>query len=422
MQVSVEQQGNLKRKMRVEVPHDKVASAYDEVYQKIKENLKVDGFRPGKFPKELAEKRFRELLRHEATRTLVPQYLDQALKDQQLSPATDPVFLSIDVEKGKPLCFEVEFEVVPEFDLLPVSKFKLAASAVKVDAAEVNARVEELRKARALPQDKGGEPAAKGDILSFDFEGTFNGKPVAGMDGKGQRIEIGAHTFLEAFEEQLPGVKAGEKKEFQLPLPDDFPNKELAGKSVQISLTANKVERKVQPELDVAFFKAFGDLETLEAFQDHVKKQIEGEKKREQDAKQVEELADQVRDAYTFEIPEQLTIRHVGEVEERLTKDDPELAKTPKKLAERREEEMAKITKEYRLRFVVDKIAKEKDLKPDTKEIQQQFTMQAYMLGKNPHEIIQTDIGDMLIHRIREDILMRMAMMDLAGQILAGKP
>ena len=125
MQMNVEELGGLKRKISVEVPLTDVEATYDQVYSQIKSQIQVKGFRPGKMPRRMVEKRFQDVMKQEATRSLLPKYFQQALDEMKARPATRPQFDKLEIEQKQPFKFEAEFEIVPSFDLPRISDFSL---------------------------------------------------------------------------------------------------------------------------------------------------------------------------------------------------------------------------------------------------------------------------------------------------------
>ena len=159
MNVTVAEQDKLKRKLQVEVPLAEVQTTYEEVYQKLRSNIRVKGFRPGKYPRLLAEKRFQSVMAGEAMQTLVPRYFQEAVTELSLKPATEPQFDNLEIDKTKPFRFDVAFAVVPEFQALAPAAFKLKEQAVQVRTKDVEARIEELRNARGSLAGQCSEPA-----------------------------------------------------------------------------------------------------------------------------------------------------------------------------------------------------------------------------------------------------------------------
>ena len=419
MNVTVEDLGNLKRKLSVEIPLSEVQAAYDEVYGQIRSNVRVKGFRPGKFPRALAEKRFKTLMEQEATRSLVPKYLDQALKEQELSPATEPSFDNLEVDKSKPLKFDVQFEVVPKFDLLPVEGFTLKAKPVKIGAKKLDERIEQLRHSRATLTDRADGSAETGDTVIFDFIGTMDGKPFEGSSAMGQTYEIGSGRLLPEFDKELLGVKPGANKSFELTFPDDYGAEHLRGKTANFAVTVHKVQQPHLPELDEEFFKGFGDLGSLDELKERIKEQLTTEETRKQRQSLMEELAEQIKGAVSFDVPEQLVDNQLHEFEHRLGHDDPEALKDEAKLKALKDTEAEKIKANLRLQFVLDEYARQFEVETTQDEVQQRFMMQAYMLQQNPGELIKTQFGQRLLMQTQQDLAYNKTMEHLVDRVLA---
>ena len=418
MQVTVEDQGKLKRKLSVEVPLADVQQTYDQVFADIKTHVRVPGFRPGKFPRALAEKRFQSLMAQEAVQNLVPKYFDQALKDKELRPATEPRFQNLKIDKKLPLTFDVEFEIFPTFELLPPSSFKLEDKPVEVTAEQIEERITDLRKRSSTLEDKGAAPAEAGDTVTFDFEGTRDGVPFPGGSGKGTRIEVGAGQFLKDFDAQFPGMKAGDSKTFDLTFPSDYAEASLAGKTVQFQITAHKVEKSVPAAMNADFFKQFGTAETEEAFRDYVKDQLKREQERTQMSGLQQALADQIKAQYSFEVPESTVHELLHNYEHALQQSNSEDSKDPKKFEELKEERRKAILNDMRLEFVIDAYARKHDLRISQSQLRERFMLQAYMMRQNPSELLKTSYGEQMLSQMRQQMLITKTLGHLVHVVL----
>jgi trigger factor len=418
LNVTVAEQDKLKRKLTVEVPLDEVSVTYERVYARLRSNIRVDGFRPGRFPRHLAEKRFKDAMAGEALQTLVPRYFEQALSELKLRPATEPHFDNLDIDKARPLKFEVEFEVVPEFKLLAPSAFRLKEEKAQVGPEEVDARIEELRGARASLEDKGEQPAAAGDVVTFDFQGTLDGEPFEGGAGENQQLEVGGGGYLPDFDAQFPGIRAGGEKTFDLTFPEDYGEGKLAGKTVRFQVTARQVQKKVPPPLDKDFFAAFGGHEELESFRQHVKAELEGEQARRALQAHRSQLTEQIREKYSFEVPESLVEHGLHEFEHELSHEEPAALQDEQALAKRKEEERGKIVGNLRVAYVIDALVREYEIVAEKEEVQQRFFLQAYMMRQNPTELINSELGRRLLEQIRQNLVTGKALEKLAGVVL----
>ena len=421
MQVNVEEVSKLKRKMSVEIPLTEVQAAYDKVYADIRSNVRINGFRPGKYPRDLAEKRFRTLMAQEAIQNLVPKYFDQALKEKELRPATQPQFANLDVDKKKPLKFDVEFEIIPPFELVAPSEFKLEDKAVTVEAKDLEERIESLRKSRAIPEDKGSEPAASGDVVTLDYAGTKDGQPFDGGSANDQRIELGSGQYLADFEKGVEGAVAGQEKTFDVTFPEDYGEKTLAGQKVQFKITAKKVEKKVPAPLDADFFKHFGNAEDEAGFRTNLEKQIKEEKERNILADQEQELAKQIRAKYSFDVPESAVTQGLEQFVHDLGHKEPDVVADEKQLEERKAKAREDIIGDLRLSYVLDEVGRKSNVQVDPESVRQRFFMQAYMMGQDPSQLVNSELGERLISRIERTLLSEKVLHYLVTQVL-GKP
>jgi trigger factor len=421
MQVTVEDQGKLKRRISVEVPLTDVRETYDQVYAEIRSHLRINGFRPGKFPRALADKRFRSLMAKEAIENLVPKYFDLALKEQNLRSATEPQIEIEQVDQHQPLKFAAKFEVYPPFELLPPSTFKLEDKPVDVTQEQIEERVLSLRRSRSTREDKGDAAAEAGDVVTMDFDGTLDGVAFPGGSAKGQTIELGQGQYLPEFDTGIQGMARGQTKSFDVTFPADYGEPTLAGKTVQFAVTAHQVQRTVPAEMNPEFFKKFGDLETETAFRDYVKKQIQDEQERTHMSGLQQAMAEQIREHYTFDVPESAMDNALHEYEHELAESNPEALKDAVKLEELKAERRKAIVGDLRIGFVVDTYAKQHDLQVDPQKLQERFYMQAYMMRQNPSELLKTQYGEQMLTYARRQLLTSKALGHLVHQVL-GKP
>ena len=400
--VTVAEQNKLKRKLSVEVPLDEVRAAYEGVFSQLRSNLRVDGFRPGKFPRALAEKRFKDVMAGEALQTLVPRYFDQALKQLNLKPSTEPSFDNLDIDKNKPFRFDVEFEVVPDFELLATNAFSLKEPKVTVAKKDVDQRLESLRRSRATMEDKGAESAAGDDVVTFDFEGTMGGAPFPGGSAKGQRLDLAESGYLPDFQKQFSGITAGQEKQFPLTFPEDYGQASLAGKEVSFTVKATKVERRVLPPLDKSFFAQLGEFEDEKGFRTHLEQQLKEEKLTEKEQELRNEISEQIRSKYTFDVPETLIRQMLEDYQRELTQRDPSAVLDEKKFNELSQAETLRIEGNLRLTYVIDRLGKEYGIEADPDEVRQRFFMQAYMMQQNPTELLRSDFGQRMLYQIQQ--------------------
>ncbi|HEY4126596.1 MAG TPA: trigger factor [Gammaproteobacteria bacterium] len=257
MQVSLEKSDGLERRLKVQVPAERVERETEDRLKSLSKRAKIDGFRPGKVPLNVVKQRFGDQVRSEVVTELLQTSYNEALAQQKLNPAGGPRIDSIDAAPGKDLQFTAVFEVYPEIKLSGLDGIKVERPVAEVAKEDIDAMVDNLRHQRAGWE--AVERAAKdGDRVLIDFEGSVDGTPFPG--GKGERVTVvlGEKRMLPDFEAGLQGIKPGENREFGVKFPEDYHAKELAGKQAKFKVSAHSVEGQVLPALDDEFCKAFG--------------------------------------------------------------------------------------------------------------------------------------------------------------------
>jgi trigger factor len=257
MQVSLEKSDGLERRMKVQVPAERVEREVEDRLKSLSKRAKIDGFRPGKVPFTVVKQRFGEQVRSEVVTDLLQSSFNEALAQQKLNPAGGPRIDSINSAPGKDLEFTAMFEVYPEVKLKGLDGLKLERPVAEVTGEDIEAMVDNLRHQRAQWQAV-SRAAAKGDRVQIDFEGSVDGTPFPGGKGEKVPVVLGENRMLPDFEKGLEGVKPGESREFDVRFPDDYHAKEMAGKQARFKVSAQAVEGQVLPVLDDEFARSFG--------------------------------------------------------------------------------------------------------------------------------------------------------------------
>ena len=258
MQVSVESTGALERRMRVDVPEDRIEGEIKTRLQSLTRTARIDGFRQGKVPVKVIQQRYGQQVRLEVLSEVMRNTYVEALEAEKLRPASEP---SIEQQEGdvsdEGLSYTAVFEVYPDVSLTPVEKLTVDLPTCEIVEADVDKMIENLRSQQSNWKET-DRKAAMGDQVNLDFEGFLNDEKFDGGEAKGFDIELGSNRFIAGFEEGLVSLKAGESKSLDLEFPTPYQNEELAGKAVRFDVTLNKVSEPELPELDDEFFKRFG--------------------------------------------------------------------------------------------------------------------------------------------------------------------
>ena len=257
MQVSVEAGEGLERKLTVQVPAETVEMEVNNRLSSLKNTVRLDGFRPGKIPLKVIKQKYSGAVLQEVAGELMQRSFRDALTQENLTPAGDPVIDAKDLVLGQVMEFTATFEVYPEIVLKPVADLKVEKTEASVEDSDVSNMIDTLRKQK-MDWSEVDRASADEDRISIDFVGTIDGEKFDGGSANDMPMVLGSGQMIPGFEEKLTGKKASEEVTFKVPFPDDYASKELAGKEAEFAVTVKKVEEPKLPEIDEAFAKAFG--------------------------------------------------------------------------------------------------------------------------------------------------------------------
>lgn len=277
MHVSVESTGILERTMRVELPEDRVSGEVESRLQNLSRTTRIQGFRPGKAPLRIVRQRFGQRVRQEVVGELVQRSFYEAVGREKLRPVAGPEIHPLEASAGAGIRYTARFEVLPDFEPAPPENLEIQRVACDITDADVDAMIETLRRQhrRLLPVQRA---ARDGDVLELNFSGRVDGEPFEGGDARDFRVELGAARLLKGFEEGLKGREAGATFQLALQFPDDYRVEALRGRPVSFEVEVTKVMEPSLPDLDEAFFMAFGVKEGgMEAFRREVREHMERE-------------------------------------------------------------------------------------------------------------------------------------------------
>ncbi len=276
MQVSVEQISTLERKMTVRVP----AARYEErVRNRIRElgqNVRLKGFRPGKVPSTVIEKRFGEQVRSEILGDVIGGSFQEAIAQEKLRPAMSPrIARDADAPKEE-LVYTATFDVMPEVGEVDVASLALTRLESRVDETDVERMIETLRQQRRQwsPVDRAARAA---DMVVFEFSAQAGDArfPASGSERAG--TVIGSGALFKNFEDALLGLVTADEKDARIEFPADFRDVLLAGKTADVHIKVVRVQESSLPEVDKAFADSFGIAGGLEKFRQDVRANLERE-------------------------------------------------------------------------------------------------------------------------------------------------
>ena len=289
--------------MTVEVSAAEFEAALEKAYLKMRKQIKIPGFRPGKAPRKMIESMYgAEVFFEEAINIAFPEAYEAAVEEKRLQVVGYPSVEMVGEATREGFTFKATTPVYPEVKLGKYKGLKAPKETVKVSAADVNSRLQQLadRNTRLVSVDRA---AKNGDTAVIDFEGFLNGKAFAGGKGENHPLELGSGTFIPGFEEQVVGMKAGEEKDVNVTFPKEY-TPELAGKDAVFKVKVHEVKEKEVPEMDDEFAKDVSEFDTMKDLKADLKRQITEERQKEIDRKFEDDLMTKVAEGVKADIPD----------------------------------------------------------------------------------------------------------------------
>ncbi|KPJ59890.1 MAG: hypothetical protein AMJ42_01715 [Deltaproteobacteria bacterium DG_8] len=312
MDVKVEQLGPIKKKINVVIPPEKVAEEVNSIYQKLKKTVKIRGFRPGKVPKDILKRHYKEQVEGEVISKLIQASYPEALKKVQSVPVSQPVVENGVLEEGKEFFYSASFEVKPEIELKDYLNLKVEKEKLIVTHKDVENRLAMLRDSHAsLKEVEEDRPIRVGDSLLVDIRGNLQGKPFEEGEINDYLLEVGPDTYLPGLSRKLIGLKNNSSEEIALKIPEDYYRKDLAGKEVNLRIKIKGLKEKILPELGDNFARDLGEYQGLEDLKKKLKESIEKEEKQRIESLVKNKIVDQLIEKNPFEAPSSMVNRQI---------------------------------------------------------------------------------------------------------------
>ncbi len=307
MNINVEELSSIKKKVNVEIPGDQVTKEVDSFYQEVARKAKIKGFRPGKVPRNILERHFKDYVKAEVIQKLIQDTYPTALSESNLHPVSNPMIDPGNLESGKPFQYSATIEVKPEIKLEGYLGLNIEGKKEEVKDEEVEERLKGLQNLHAnLKTIQEARPIQNGDFVIVDYEARMDGKPLEEGKATDFTVEVGSGRFIPAFEEKLIGLRLEEEREIEVFFPEDYGYKKWAGKTISFHVKIKEIKEKILPTLDDEFAKDLGDYSSLEELKFKLKQEIEREKQLAFDRQLKDQMVDQLLQRNTFEVPESL--------------------------------------------------------------------------------------------------------------------
>jgi len=312
MKVEVETQPGSVSMLQIELPPEEVSKEWDAIANSFARFAKIPGYRPGKAPRAVIEKRFRKEIHDELTKKLVSRSYHDAIEQKQLRVVSLTNVEDVQFGDDKSMRFRATVVTAPEFELPEYRNIPVRLPDTRVSEAEVDAALERLREQSADFADVPERGLQMEDFAVLDFEGASEGRPISEIapnasknlhGGKKFWLHVAPENFLPRFCEQIVGMKRGETRSVQVEFPAEFPVAELAGKKADYAVTLNEIKQKVLPAINDAFAARLAPGKTIADLRHMIEHDLEHEKEHEVERAKESQIVKFLHEHTAFDLP-----------------------------------------------------------------------------------------------------------------------
>ena len=371
MKVTIENKKGLNKDIKVFVDKKTLNNHLNEKYDEISKTVQLKGFRPGKVPKEVIKRQFGKAVFGEVLDKVLKETSSKALTDNKIKPAGQPKIDLKTFGEDKDLEYVISVTELPKINLKSIENIKADEYEVTIDNKEVDKRINEIAKnQKNFVEVDPAKVANEGDLVTFDYKATVDGKDFKGNEGKNTQLELGKDLFIKGFDKQLLKTKKDETAEVQVTLPENFPDKDLVGKKAKFECKILSVKKPKEIKIDDEFAKNLGakdlnDLKTL------LEKQINEEYKNSLKLITKRQILDQIENFKVDEIPENLIEQEVNILSQGLSEEEK---KNKKKEFEAKAKERIKVG------LILNEFGEENKIKVEENELQAEIQKQLRMM------------------------------------------
>lgn len=308
-----------KKEVTVKIEGKEWTDALDKAFKEKVKTANVAGFRKGKVPRDIYEKKFgKESLYLPASDYVIDSAFKKALEESKLVPVVQP---KVDLKNVDDKSIEFLFKIIvkPEVKIKKYKGLKVVPEKVKVTKEEVQHEIGHILERYTETRAKENGVVENKDIAIIDFEGFKDGKPFDGGKAENQELEIGSGHFIPGFEEQIIGMKVGDERDIDVTFPKDYPSPELKGAKATFKIKVNDIKEKVERKIDKDLLDDLGieGVDTKEKLEKHIEEEITAQKELDNENKYVEELLEAVGKNTEVDIPEEMVDEEIDRMIQR---------------------------------------------------------------------------------------------------------
>jgi len=403
MKMEVTELGPMKRALKIEVPADEVTQRFTRAYTELNRQVSIPGFRPGKAPVALLEKKYAKSVEEDVIRSLVPDYYDRAVRQAGIVPVLVeiPPLERVKIKKDTPFTFTATVEIKPKIDLRDYkapNPISLKPDKRTVTDEQVNRGLEVLREQHArLDAAPSGHAIGAGDYVILDLEGFLDGRPLEGTKKQSQLHKVGSNAAILGLEidRHVTEKREGDIVTIPQPYPTSHPDQRVAGKTVSFLLTINAVKQKTLPALDDEFAKDCGPYTSLREIKDRLQTEMEKALKKEIEESYKDTILKRLVETHHFDLPETLVERELETIvrqqvqQQRLRGGTDVSAVSQENLKKVRDDNRFEAQRRVKVGLILEAIAEKEGLSVTQDDINAEITRLAAELRTSTAELVK---------------------------------
>ena len=395
MDIEIEEVDSCNKKIKFVIPYSNYKKEVDKYYQKLGREVKVPGFRKGKVPASLLEKQFGPDVKKEVLSNLISNELNKAIAEKDLRAIGQPHLLEVNAEEGTDISVSASVEVLPSIDIKDYSSIEMEMKIPRITDGEVDQTIEAFRQRKAKTVEIIDRSVQEKDLIKIDFTSMLGDKPFEGGAVKDQIIQVGGGQLIEGLDKGMIGMEIGDNRDIKVQIPEDYHNKEIAGKEVDFNIILKGIQVQELPKLNDEFARELDNekkYENLEDMKVKIRIELEDYERKEALKATKKKFAERLTEQNPVDLPEGLIKEQVKFMSDQANKKQEKEAKhdhghdhdhhhdeevTPELISKYKEPAVKALQEE----LILDQLSRNLELEVTPEELEQELQNMAQLLG-----------------------------------------
>ena len=395
MDIEIEEVDSCNKKIKFVIPYNNYKKEVDKYYQKLGREVKVPGFRKGKVPASLLEKQFGPDVKKEVLSNLISNELNKAIAEKDLRAIGQPHLLEVNAEEGTDISVSASVEVLPSIDIKDYSSIEMEMKIPRITDGEVDQTIEAFRQRKAKTVEIIDRSVQEKDLIKIDFTSMLGDKPFEGGAVQDQIIQVGGGQLIEGLDKGMIGMEIGDNRDIKVQVPEDYHNKEIAGKEVDFNIILKGIQVQELPKLNDEFARELDNekkYENLEDMKAKIRIELEDYERKEALKATKKKFAERLTEQNPVDLPEGLIKEQVKFMSDQANKKQEKEAKhdhghahdhhhdeevTPELISKYKEPAVKALQEE----LILDQLSRNLELEVTPEELEQELQNMAQLLG-----------------------------------------